>query len=145
MKRTDPAIIVKEEFKTTKETLWKAITDINEMQHWYFTMIPDFAPTVGFKTEFEVSVENRTFTHVWEVTEVIPNKMITYIWTYLEYPGKAAVSFELLEKEGGLQLVLTLYVLENFPEDIPEFRRESCIHGWEYFLQGNLKDYMTHK
>jgi hypothetical protein len=33
-------------------------------------------------------------------------------------------------------------VRETFPDDIPEFRRDSCIGGWEYLIQKSLKEYL---
>jgi hypothetical protein len=41
--------------------------------------------------------------------------------------------------------VLTVEVLEDFPDDIPEFRRESCIGGWNYFINHRLKEYLDKK
>ena len=33
-------------------------------------------------------------------------------------------------------------IIEDFPEDIPEFSRESCNKGWEYFIQNRLKVFL---
>jgi len=99
-------------------------------------------PEVGHRSRFAVPVEDRTFTHLWEVTEAIPNQKLSYKWRYEEYPGDSFVTFELEEKEGGVNLRLSLNVTESFPDNIPEFKRESCINGWDYFLGQNLKKYL---
>ena len=142
MKTTDDPIILEEYFDATIESLWKAITHHDEMIKWYFENIPSFKPEIGFKTKFEVISEGRKFTHHWEVREVIAGKKISYTWRYAEYRGDALAIFELMEEKARVKLKLTLEVLEDFPEEIPEFNRDSCIQGWHYFLGGRLKTYL---
>ena len=97
---------------------------------------------MGFATEFAVQNEDRIFTHLWTLTEVIPPKKITYNWKYKEYPGDSFVSFELIEGKNLVTLKLSTKVVENFPEDIPEFKRESCKGGWNYFIKEKLKQFL---
>lgn len=142
MKTSDPPVVVAYKVNTTVQKAWSAITDLSEMRQWYFDQINEFKPEVGFKTKFVVHVEDRTFTHLWEVTEVIPKQRITYNWKYLEYPGSGDVTFELIPSQKSLMIKLITTVIENYPDHIPEFKRESCIQGWEYFIGQNLKTYL---
>jgi len=142
MKHTDPPIIVEQTFQSTKEALWNAITEQAEMVLWFFDNIPDFTASLGFETQFPVQSNDRVFTHLWKITEVIPGEKISYQWSYVEYPGEALVTFELLEERNNLRLRLTNRVISDFPQDIPEFTRASGITGWEYFIQGRLKEYL---
>ena len=41
-------------------------------------------------------------------------------------------------------LRLTDQTLESFPDDIPEFTRESGIEGWTFFINKSLKEYLEH-
>jgi len=106
MKSTDSPIVVKHTFNTSVQKVWSAITDLNEMRQWYFNQIDDFRPEVGFKTQFVVQIENRVFTHLWEVNQVIPQQKITYNWKFLEYPGNGDVTFELIPENDGVKLRL---------------------------------------
>ncbi len=142
MKKTDQPIIITKTYNASRETVWRALTELGQMTQWYFEQIPAFRAEVGFETQFAVQVEDRVFTHLWRMTEVIPFQKFTHTWRYLEYPGDAFVTFELAEVEGKTQLTLTLEVIENFAEGIPEFRRESCVGGWEYFLGERLMGYL---
>lgn len=142
MKTTDKLIVVEQTFDCSVEALWNSLTDIEEMRKWYFENIPDFKPLVGFETQFNVQSEERNFLHKWKVIEVEFLKKIKYTWEYGEYPGKSTSEFEILDEGNETKLKLTVEVLEDFPDDVPEFRRESCIGGWEYFLKGRLKDYL---
>jgi uncharacterized protein YndB with AHSA1/START domain len=143
MKTADPPIVVEASFNNSTKDLWKALTYIIEMKKWYFEVLDDFQPKVGFKTAFKVHSENRVFTHQWKVIEVVPEKKITYSWRFLEYPGASTSCFEVFGDQNSSSLKLTILVQANFPEDIPEFKPESCIGGWDYFIHGNLKKYMA--
>lgn len=142
MKKTDPPIIVKQRFENSINEVWAALTNVNLMKQWFFDNIVSFKPEVGFATEFVVHNEGRNFTHLWEITEVISNQKIVYNWKYKEYPGDSFVTFELFEDEDDVTLTLSTKVVENFPDDIPEFKRESGINGWNYFIKERLKQFL---
>ncbi|MBR9846630.1 MAG: SRPBCC domain-containing protein [Algicola sp.] len=142
MKADDPLIEVQQKFKQSVEDVWQAITNVHEMRQWFFDNIPDFKASVGFKTRFDVTSEDRVFPHEWEVTEVIPNKKIVCQWTYEGYQGNSYVTFHLSEVDNQTQLTVSTKVTEDFPDDIPEFKRESCIAGWNYFIKDRLVDYL---
>jgi uncharacterized protein YndB with AHSA1/START domain len=142
MNTIDEPIIVEQTYNTSIETLWKAITEIDRMRQWYFDNVPSFKPEIGFETQFTVTSVDRDFPHRWKVTEVIPLKKISYNWKYDGYEGDSQVTFELSENNNQATLKLTHQVLEPFPDNIPEFTRESGIDGWEYFIQRSLKEYL---
>ena len=144
MKTIDPPIIVSAIYPCSPEELWLTITKLDFMGKWYFDNIPEFKAIEGFKTKFAVSSETRTFTHNWEVTNVDKGKSIQYTWTFDEYPGESYSRFDILSiNENETQLTLTCIVTADFPIDIPEFKRESCEGGWNYFLNDRLKTYFT--
>ena len=145
MKKNDDPIIVEQSFDATMETVWSAITEADQMRKWYFDAIPEFQPVVGFQTQFNIKNQERNFLHMWEVTEVNPGKKITYEWKFKGYPGEFFTVFELFPKGGGTKLRLNAVVTEDFPEDIPEFTRESGIAGWKYFILQSLKEYLEKK
>lgn len=127
-------ITVQKTFKHSVEVVWRAITHKDQMIQWFFDNIPDFKAEKGFKTQFLVENEGRQFTHLWEIIEVIPTKKIVYDWRYQEYNGVGTVSFEISNENGISELTITNLGIESFPQDIPEFKRESCESGWNYFI-----------
>jgi uncharacterized protein YndB with AHSA1/START domain len=143
MKSTDAPVIVEQTFTASIQNVWNALTKLDEMKQWYFADIKSFRPEVGFETRFRVQVEDRKFTHLWKVTEVLPLQKITYNWKYEEYPGDSFVTFELLQEQRKVKLRLLVKIVENFPSHIPEFSRESCIGGWNYFIKKNLTEYLA--
>lgn len=135
-------IIVEQSYNASIEMVWAAITEIDQMRQWYFDNIPAFEAKVGFETEFIIENEGRVFPHLWKITEVIPKKKIAYSWKFRGYEGDGLVSFELFETDERTKLKLTSEVIENFPQDIPEFKRESGVAGWNYFIGESLKGYL---
>ena len=138
-------VVVKQNFEVSTKVLWNAITEHHQMIQWFFENIPEFEASIGFKTQFLIENEGRKFTHLWKIIEVIPNQKIVYNWMYDEYEGEGLVFFELTEDEKGSSLTLTNKWLEEFPQNIPEFSRESCFAGWQYFINGRLKNYLSNK
>lgn len=142
MKRTGPPILVQESIMASAGAIWNALTRLDEMRLWYFDNIDAFIPEVGSKSRFPVVSEERIFTHLWEVTEVSPGEHISCNWRYAEYPGESVVTFSIKPQNGQVLVSITTEVLQDFPDDIPEFKRESCRNGWEYFM-GRLKNYLS--
>lgn len=142
MKKNEKPVIIENSFNVSIERVWKAITDIDEMKLWYFGNIDSFKPEVGSKSRFAVQSGERIFTHLWEVTEVEDLRRITYNWKYKEHAGDSFVTFELSEIGLITNLKLTLNIVEDFNEEIPEFKRESCVGGWNYFINERLKEYL---
>lgn len=142
MKSDEAPIIVEQTYQASAKAVWEAITQVDQMRHWYFQDIPEFEARVGFETGFDVHTEERCFPHRWRVTSVIPDKQIQYDWHYEGFPGACTVRFELDEENDSTTLKVTCKAQEDFPDDIPEFKRESGEAGWQFLLQESLKEYL---
>ncbi|WP_338733969.1 SRPBCC family protein [Mangrovimonas cancribranchiae] len=142
MKTTQPNVIVIQTFHLPKAVVWKAITNHNHMVEWFFHNIPDFKAEVGFKTAFNVKAPSRDFMHLWEIKEVLPEEKIVYNWKYKGFEGDSFVIFKLKEADGNSQLTVTTKVVKDFDDTIPEFKRESCEQGWNYFIKDSLVSYL---
>ena len=142
MKKNEEPIIIEQTFNTSIDAVWKTIKDIDQMRKWYFENIPSFKPEVGFETRFNVQTQDRDFMHLWKVTEVVPLKKLAYNWKYESISGDSFVNFELFEENKMTKLILTHQVLEDFPDDIPEFKRESGVEGWTFFINKSLKEFL---
>ena len=89
-----------------------------------------------------MAVEDRVFPHKWRITEADPPCRITCEWRYENYAGCGYVTFELAGVEAKTRVHLINTITEDFPGDIPEFKQESCIGGWEYFIRQRLKGFL---
>lgn len=137
---TDP-IIVERIFDAPVSKVWQAITDKNEMKNWYFDL-EEFKAEVGFKFEFSAGEPGKQYLHLCEVTEVIPDKKLTYSWRYDAYPGNSFVTFELLEKGEKTLLKLTHRGVETLAEGGPDFARNNFQTGWNDIVHTGLKNYL---
>ena len=94
MRKDDDPVVVEQTYRASVDTVWNAITQVDQMRQWYFDNIPSFKPEVGFETQFNVRCEGRGFLHVWTVTKVAPPRFIECNWKYEGYPGDSFVVFE---------------------------------------------------
>jgi len=121
--------------------VWKAITDREEMKQWYFDLA-EFKPEVGFEFQFEGGPDDRKYLHLCKITEVIPNKKLSYSWKYDGYEGDSFVTFELFDENGKTRLKLTHSGIETFPADNPDFARKNFDEGWTSIIEKSIKDYL---
>ncbi len=142
MTENDEPVVIEQTYNASLDAVWSSITEIDHMRQWYFENIPSFKPEVGFETRFNVQSQGRDFLHIWQVTEVVPLKRIKYNWNYENYPGDSFVVFELFKDNDETKLRLTAQVKESFPEDIPEFSRDSCVEGWTFFIKKRLREFL---
>ncbi|MEO8399488.1 MAG: SRPBCC domain-containing protein [Ignavibacteriaceae bacterium] len=121
--------------------VWKALTDNKEMKNWYFD-IKEFKPVVGFEFTFEGGKDDKVYVHLCKITDLIKNKKLSYSWKYKDYPGNSLVTFELFEEGNKTRLKLTHEGIESFPQDLPDFARESFSDGWDYIIGKSIKEYL---
>ncbi|MDP4219250.1 MAG: SRPBCC domain-containing protein [Bacteroidota bacterium] len=138
---TPEPITLERSFNAPLSKIWKALTDSKEMKKWYFD-IEDFRTEVGFEFHFTAGSEQQKYTHLCKVTEVIPEKRLSYSWRYENYAGNSEVTFELFAEGGNTRLKLTHSGIETFPQGSRDFARESFTAGWTHIIGISLKDYL---
>ena len=106
-------VIIERTYGASINTVWKAITEIDQMKQWYMPVLTAFEPIVGFETKFSVSHEGNEFPHIWKVTEVVPGKKIAYSWKFPGHPGESLATFELFPEGQNTRLKLTHSGLET--------------------------------
>lgn len=136
-------VVIERVFNASVETVWKAITDIDQMRQWYFPQLADFKPQSAFETQFNVHHEGKDYLHIWKVKEVIPLTKISVEWKYGGYPGNSLVTFNLFAQGNKTKLILTHERIETFmPEKYPELARENFLAGWTQFMDKGLKEFL---
>ena len=132
--------VIERNYNVPVEKVWQAITDRDKMAEWYFKL-EEFKPEVGFEFRFNGGPEDRIYLHICKVTEVVPDRKITYSWRYDGYSGESHVTFELFDEDGKTRLKLTHSGLETFPPE-PDFAKENFAMGWTHIIGTSLKDYL---
>lgn len=135
-------LIIEKTYQTSLESVWKALTDKNQMKEWYFEL-QEFKPEVGFEFQFYGGSDDRKFLHLCKVTEVEFLAKLSYTWRYKDYPGQSIVTFELFkESNNKTRLKLTHTGLESFPQDIENFAIDNFRTGWNFILGESLPNYV---
>ncbi len=134
--------VIERTYNAPVEKVWKAITDRDQMKQWYFD-IAAFKPEVGFEFTFNGGKDDKVYVHLCKVTEVVPYKKLKHSWTYRDYEGVSFVTWELFEEGNSTRVKLTHEGLETFPQNNPDFAKESFMQGWTYILGTSLKEYLA--
>ena len=138
--KTNP--LVKEVvINVSPERVWNAITNRDEMKKWYFDLA-EFKAEVGFEFQFEGGPDDRKYTHLCKIEEIIPGEKLSYSWRYKDYPGESLVTFELFEEGEKTRLRLTHKGIESFGKENPDLAKENFVKGWNEILDKNLKEYL---
>jgi uncharacterized protein YndB with AHSA1/START domain len=133
--------VIERVYNASVERVWKAMTDKNEMKGWYFNLAA-FKAVPGFEFEFTGTHDDRTYLHKCRIQEVIPNRKLSYSWTYDGIKGYSEVSFELFPEGTKTRLRLTHTGIETFPADNHDFDRENFVEGWTQIVNENLAGYL---
>lgn len=141
LKRLEP-LIFERTYNAPVERVWKAITDKDQMKQWYFDL-SEFKPEIGFEFQFYgQGHKGEHYLHLCKVTEAEPLKKLTYSWSYEGYKGMSYVSFELNADGNKTKLKLTHKGLHTFPENNPDFAKESFTQGWTELIGTLLKNFV---
>lgn len=138
---TNP-VVMKRTFDAPLENVWKALTDYELMKQWYFD-IPGFKAEKGYKFQFMGGPEDGIkYLHLCEITEVVPEKKLTYSWRYEGYEGISYVTFELSPDGDQTTLVLSHIGLESFPASNPDFAVGNFVEGWNHIFNISLTNFL---
>lgn len=134
-------VVVERTYQAPIEKVWKAITDKNDMKHWYFEF-SEFKLEIGFEFQFEGGPDDRRYLHLCRITDIVPLRKLAYTWRYDGHQGNSTVTFELFpESNNTTRLKLTHEGLETFP-DMPDFAPQNFVAGWTEIIGENLKNFV---
>jgi uncharacterized protein YndB with AHSA1/START domain len=138
----DPAeaVIMERILNAPVGRVWAALTEVDQMREWYFDL-KEFIPRVGFEFEFVVEHEGNRYHHLCRITEVIPERKISYTWRYQGDPGNSLVMFELFPDGNKTRLKLTHTGIETFPKT-PAYARKNFETGWNVLIGSELKQFV---
>ena len=136
------AIMMERLFNAPIKKVWRAITDKDEMKNWYFDL-EEFKAETGFRFQFTGGPSpDKQYLHLCEVTEVIPEKKLTYSWRYDGYEGNSFVTFELFEQGNQTLLKFSHTDIGTFPKENPDLDRRNFVQGWNEIIHTSLKEYV---
>ena len=137
----DEPLVLERVFDAPAALVWRALTDVDEMRHWYFNLTA-FEPRVGFEFRFTGGdCKEPPYVHCCRVVEAITEKRLAYTWRYEGYAGNSLVTFELFAEGKKTRLRLTHTGLETFPA-IAAFAKANFMAGWTELVGSSLKRFV---
>jgi uncharacterized protein YndB with AHSA1/START domain len=133
--------LIERTLNASPERVWQAISNREHMKKWYFDLA-SFEPVPGFEFEFTAGEKGKEYLHKCRVVEVIPNKKLSYTWSYEGYTGNSLVTFELFPEGKQTRLRLTHEGLETFPASNPDLAKENFMRGWTEIIGNSLPAYL---
>jgi uncharacterized protein YndB with AHSA1/START domain len=140
----DLTIVIERTLSAPVALVWSALTDPERMKLWYFD-IPGFRAEPGFRFSFTGGPPGRTYNHLCEVLEVLPERRLSYSWRYEGIPGNSRVTFELFAQGERTVLRLTHRGLETFPADNPDLARANFVEGWTAIIGTSLPEFIARR
>lgn len=135
-------VVVERTYEAPIEQVWEALTNKDQMKHWYFE-VTDFKAEVGFEFQFFAECEGKKYLHKCKVVDANPITKVAYTWSYEGYVGQSLVTFELFsEDKDKTRLKVTHSDLDTFPKDNPEFSQECFDDGWKSILGQSLRNFV---
>ncbi len=135
-------VIVEHTYNAPKETVWKAITEVQHLKKWFMGAIDSFEAKPGFTTEFTIQNKGKDYVHLWKVLEVVPGEKIAVEWKFGGYAGSSIATMELFEEKEGTKLRLTHEGLETYPRDAEDLARGCFAEGWTELVNESLRKYV---
>lgn len=130
----ESTLTVSRTIQADKETIFKALTDENIMEKWFFAGPDGWSTTVkskaaaGEKYKIDMHGEKETYTHTGEFREVVPNEKLVFTWNSNAVQN-TLVTITLSEKNGATEVKLVHEFMPN-KEMI-----ENHTQGWTVILE----------
>jgi uncharacterized protein YndB with AHSA1/START domain len=143
MPATDQPLVKEVLLDAPPSRVWKAITTPEELKQWSFDLT-GFEPVKGKQFTFFGEKDGVKFLHKCEVMEIIPEKKMTWLWSYDGVPGDTYVTFELFPEGDQTRLRLTHEGLEKLPQD-ENYARANFEMGWTELTGKLLPSFLSKK
>lgn len=131
---TDSTLTVKRVIDADPETLWKALTDQQIMQKWFFaageegwSATVENNPTVGGNYKIDMHSPKDTYSHEGVYKEIVPEEKLVFSWNS-QAVTDTLVTITLKEVSGGTEVKL---VHEFMPS---KEMKENHTQGWTQIL-----------
>lgn len=138
-------IIIDRTFGLSPSVVWKALTDRDQLNEWYFS-IPSLELIDEFVFSFYEPGVAHKFLHRCEILDVQPQFIFQHTWTYPSLSsGVSVVTWQILPRGNATQLRLKHEGIENFEELGSDFSWSNFEHGWRSIIDLNLGKFLGQK
>ncbi|HEV7782190.1 MAG TPA: SRPBCC domain-containing protein [Chitinophagaceae bacterium] len=131
-------------YQAPVETVWKAITEREQLREWYFDFPEDFKLEVGSTFDwYGGEPGGKQWLHRGKMVEIVENKKLVHTWEYPGYTGLSTVTWELKAlDENTTQLIFTQEFTIPYDTSEEALRKENFIAGWNYIINTGLVEHL---
>jgi uncharacterized protein YndB with AHSA1/START domain len=120
--------------------VWKALTEPEQIVNWL--MPPEnFELKVGTTFNMLGTSKGVEYPHICTITEIIPEKKLSYTWAVKDKLSDTLVTYELEDQNGKTKLTLTHSGWDKVKLTTEGTHRDDYNNGWEHVIPG-LKKYL---
>lgn len=140
-------VILKKTFPVSALTLWKALTDNEQLRQWYFDFNGNFKAEAGHVFEWSAGPPGgKTWLHQGKILEVQPFKKLIHSWKYPGYEGEAKLTWQLIPQgEHSTLLKLQFDFVQPFDFREEALRRKNFAQGWQEIVNKMLPGFLNEK
>lgn len=141
MEKHEP-LVVETTINAPISKVWKVLTTKEDISQFMMPLMPlkEFQPEAGFEFKFVGHDNGKEFPTSCKVVEAIPNKKLSYTWSFDMAPAYSLVTYELTEENGKTKIKLTHEGLENIPAGYPDLSKERHLEGWTMIIKIGIKN-----
>lgn len=135
-------IIISFTFDTPIDTVWKALSEEDQLKKWYFP-VENYQFEIGKEFTFYESAETKTYLHKARFLNIIDHKLIEYTWEHPSHSkGTSIVRWELQEDGDKTKVTLTHTGTESFIDAGPAFTKANYEMGWNAIVGTMLRNHL---
>lgn len=120
--------------------VWKALTEKEQIAKWLMPS-DNFELKVGTTFNMLGTSKGVEYPHICTITEIIPEKKLSYTWAVKDKLSDTLVTYELEELNGKTKLTLTHSGWDKVTLAAEGAFRDDYTNGWNQVLPG-LKNYV---
>ncbi|MBS1494147.1 MAG: SRPBCC domain-containing protein [Bacteroidetes bacterium] len=137
MNNTEP-VIKEVTIDAPVSKVWKAITEKEQIAEW---LMPsnDFELKAGTTFHMTGSSKGVEYPHICTITEIVPEKKLSYTWAVKDKLSDTLVTYELEEQDGKTKVTLTHSGWDKVTLNTVGATREDYNNGWNHVLPGLQK------
>jgi uncharacterized protein YndB with AHSA1/START domain len=126
------------------ESVWKAITEKEQLRKWYFDFSEDWKLVPGHQFEWYAGPpDGNKWLHRGKMIEIITNKKLVHTWEYPGYKGISTITWELSPVDANTtRLNFTHEFTEPFDETVEALRRGNFVQGWNHIINTGLAGFL---
>jgi uncharacterized protein YndB with AHSA1/START domain len=120
--------------------VWTALTDKEALRIWFFR-VDELRPEPDFEFRFNREKDNKRYAVTGKILLAVPEKKLSYAWSYEDFPARTIVTFDMAVMEDGTKVRITHEGLEKIPQKYKQVSVQAHSESWDSLIKA-LKNHL---